>query len=171
MSLLIFMHRKLDIIGRRNDLNYRLMQLTTKMNDLQQYASNIADGSISMSDMMSTPASMFNRQMMYMQYSHNGSLMGAQQKYAQMQPMVNMQMQQMDANSQAMYQQWTFQNLYAQERERMGKIEAKLLNEQEKEMQKEKAKIETQLKMLEQEYESCKQGEQSGIEQMKPNYA
>ncbi|CCY62340.1 unknown [Clostridium sp. CAG:967] len=171
MSLLIFAYRKLDIMHRKNDLNYRLMNLTRKLSDLQQYAANIADGSVSMSDMMNTPSSMFGRQMMYMQYAHNGALFGAQQKMAMMQPQIAMQMQQMqDPNYQAMYQQWIFKSLYDQERERMGKQETKLLNEQEKQIQAEKAKLETQLKLLDQELEACKQGEDAAIKQWKPEY-
>ncbi len=171
MGLLIFAYRKLDIIRRKNDLQYRLMDLTRKLSDLQQYAANIADGSVSMSDMMNTPSSMFGRQMMYMQYAHNGALFGAQQKFTMMQPMISMQMQQMpDPNMQAMYQNWIFKNLYDQERERMGKQEAKLLNEQEKQIQAEKAKIETQIKLLEQEYEACKQGEDRSVQMFKPEY-
>ena len=119
---------------------------------------------------MNTPSSMFGRQMMFMMYSHNASIWGAQQNFGMMQPMLQMQMQQMDPNSQAMYQQWVFQNLYKQQREMIGKQEEKLLNEQEKEIQKEKAKIEAQLKMLDQEYESCKQGEDAAIKNMKPEY-
>lgn len=171
MSLLIFAYRKLDIMHRKNDLNYRLMNLTRKLSDLQQYAANIADGSVSMSDMMNTPSSMFGRQMMYMQYAHNGALFGAQQKMAMMQPMIAMQMQQMqDPNYQAMYQQWIFKSLYDQERERMGKQETKLLNEQEKQIQAEKAKLETQLKLLDQELDACKQGEDAAVKQWKPEY-
>lgn len=171
MSLLIFAYRKLDIMHRKNDLNYRLMNLTRKLSDIQQYAANIADGSVSMSDMMNTPSSMFGRQMMYMQYAHNGALFGAQQKMAMMQPQIAMQMQQMqDPNYQAMYQQWIFKSLYDQERERMGKQETKLLNEQEKQIQAEKAKLETQLKLLDQELEACKQGEDAAVKQRKPEY-
>lgn len=170
MSLLIFAYRKLDINRRKSDLNYRLMELTRKLSDLQQYAANIADGSISMSDMMNTPSSMFGRQLMFMQYAHNGSLFGAQQKFAMMQPVIAMQMQQMQPGMQQMYQNWIFKNLYDQERERMGKQEAKLLNEQEKQIQAEKMKLETQLKLLDQELEACKQGEDKSVEQWKPNY-
>ena len=171
MSLLIFAYRKLDIMHRKNELNYRLMNLTRKLSDMQQYAANIADGSVSMSDMMNTPSSMFGRQMMYMQYAHNGALFGAQQKMAMMQPQIAMQMQQMqDPNYQAMYQQWIFKSLYDQERERMGKQETKLLNEQEKQIQAEKAKLETQLKLLDQELEACKQGEDAAVKQWKPEY-
>ena len=157
MSFLIFAYRKLDIMQRKSDLNYRLMNLTRKLEDLQQYAANIADGSVSMSDMMNTPGSMFGRQLMYMQYAHNASLFGAQQ-----------QMQ--DPNMQAMYQNWIFKSLYDQQREQIGKQETKLLNEQEKQIQAEKAKLETQLKLLDQELEACKQGEDKGAEQFKPNY-
>ena len=171
MSLLIFAYRKLEINRQKSDLNYRLMQLTRKLTDLQQYAANIADGSVSMSDMMNTPSSMFGRQLMYMQYAHNASLFGAQQKMGMMQPMIAMQMQQMpDPNMQAMYQQWIFQNLYNQERERMGKQEEKLLNEQEKRIQAEKLKLETQLKLLDQELEACKQGEEKAVQNFKPEF-
>lgn len=170
MSLLIFAYRKLDINRRKSDLNYRLMELTRKLSDLQQYAANICDGSVSMSDMMNTPSSMFGRQLMFMQYAHNGSLFGAQQKFAMMQPVIANQMQQIQPEMQQMYQNWIFKNLYDQERERMGKQEAKLLNEQEKQIQAEKMKIETQLKLLDQELQACKEGEDKSVEAWKPNY-
>ena len=172
MSLLIFAYRKLDITRQKSDLNYRLMQLTQKLSDLQQYAANIADGSVSMSDMLNTPGTMFGRQMMYMQYAHNGALFGAQQKMAMMQPMIAMQMQQMGNNPayQQMYQNWIFNSLYEQERQRMGKQEQKLLNEQEKQIQAEKLKLETQLKMLDQELEALKEGEHKSIQQWKPEF-
>ena len=155
MSLLIFAYRKLDINRQRSDLNYRLMEITRKLSDLQQYASNIGDGSVSMSDMMNTPSSMFGRQLMYMQYAHNGALFGAQQKMAMLQPQLAMQMQQMqNPQYQQMYQQWVFKNLY----------------DQEKQIQAEKQKIETQLKLLDQEYDACKQAESKEAERWKPEY-
>ena len=171
MSLLIFAYRKLEINRQKSDLNFRLMQLTRKLSDLQQYAANIADGSVSMSDMMNTPSSMFGRQLMYMQYAHNGALFKAKKKMGMMAPILSMQMQQMpDPNMQAMYQQWIFRNLYNQERERMGKQEEKLLNEQEKRIQAEKLKLETQLKLLDQELEACKQGEEKAVQNFKPEF-
>ena len=95
MALLIFAYRKLDITRQKSDLNFRLMQISQKLMDLQQYASNIADGNVSMSDMMNTPGSMFGRQLMYMQYAHNSSLFGANQQMAMLAPQISMQMQQM----------------------------------------------------------------------------
>ena len=121
-------------------------------------------------DMMNTPSSMFGRTMMYMSYSHNMAVQNAQMNFMQMQPMIAQQIMQMDPNSQMMYQQWIQQSLYKQERERMAKIEAKLLNQQEKEMMQEKTKIEAQLKMIEQELESVKQAEEAGIKAFAPKY-
>ena len=171
MAILIFTARKLAIVNQQHQLQYRLLNLTRKLSDLQQYAANISDGSISMHDMMNTPASMFNRQMMFMMYSHNASIFGAQQQMGQMAPMIQQQMMQMpDPNAQAMYQQWIFQSLYKQQREMASKQESALLNQQEKQIIEEKTKIETQLKMLEQELEAVKKGEQEGIKQFQPNY-
>ncbi len=171
MSLLIFAYRKLDIMRQKSDLNYRLMTITQKLNDLQQYAANIADGSVSMSDMMNTPGSMFGRQLMYMNYAHNMAVFGAQQQMSALGPQIQMQMSQMgNPMYQQMYQNWIFRSLYDQQRQIIGKQEQKLLNEQEKQIQAEKAKIETQLKMLDQELESCKEGEKAGIQQFKPEY-
>lgn len=171
MSLLIFAYRKLDITRQKSDLNFRLMQISQKLMDLQQYASNIADGSVSMSDMMNTPGSMFGRQLMYMNYAHNMALAGTQQQMYMLQPQLQMQMQQMgNPQYQEMYRQWVFRSLYEQQRQQIGKQEQKLLNEQEKQIQAEKAKIETQLKLLDQELESVKQGEDAAVKQWKPEY-
>lgn len=172
MSLLVFAYRKIDINRRLLDANYRLTEISKKLMDLQQYAANIADGSVSTSDMVNTPSSQFGRQLMYMQYSHNTALFGAQQKMAMMQPSLAMQMQQMpNPQYQQMYQQWVFNNMYNQERERIGKQEQKLLNEQEKQMTAEKQKIETQVKLLEQELQSVKEGENKAAERWKVEYA
>lgn len=69
MSLLVFAYRKYEIIRQKNDLNYRIMSLTRKLNELQQYAANIGDGTVSMQDIMNMPASMFNRAAAFMAYS------------------------------------------------------------------------------------------------------
>ncbi len=171
MGLLIFGYRKLSITHQRNQLQYRLTELTRKLIDLQQYSANISDGAISMSDMMNTPCSMFGRQLMFMNYAHNTALMGAQQGLAMMQPQIQMQMQQMqDPNMQMQYQNWIFQNLYKQQREQVAKKEEKLLNAQEKEIEAEKQKIQTQLNLLDQEYKACEEGEKKSIEMFKPEY-
>lgn len=168
----MFHKRRLDIIHRQYECNARLHEISLKIHDLQQYASNISDGAVSMADMMNTPASMFNRTLMYMTYAHNGALMGANANMQQVMtiPPVQAQMAQMQPNQQAAYQKWIFDSLYAQEREKFSKQETKLLNEQEKELEHEKSKIETELKMLQAELEGVKQGEQEAVKDWKPEY-
>lgn len=173
MSLLMLHRRRLSIIHQKYAINARLNEMNQKLQDLQQYAANIADGSVSISDMANTPASMFNRSMMFMTYSHNAALTSANNNIQMFMTMPNVQAQMaqmQDPNQQQMYQQWIFKNLYQQEREKAAKQEGKLLNEQEKEMQKEKAKLETQLKMLEAELEGVQQGEKDSIKNWKPEY-
>ena len=170
MAILMFTARKHDLTSRIYDYQARLQEITRKISDLQQYAANIADGNVSMYDMMNTPSSLFGRSMMYMQYSHNMAVQNAQMNFMSMQPMLAQQMAQMDPNAQMMYQQWVQQSLYKQERERFAKQEAKLLNQQEKELVQEKQKIETALKMAETELESTKEAEKKGVEMFKPNY-
>lgn len=170
MALLMFTARQHDLVHLQYRYSARLQEITRKLSDMQQYAANIADNSISMFDMMNTPSSMFGRAMMFMNYSHNMALNGAQANFANMQPMITQQTSQMDAQSQMMYQQWVYKNLYDQERERITKMETKILNEEEKELQQEKLKIEQRLKMIEQELESTKQAIESGIKAFAPKY-
>lgn len=177
MSLLVFAYRKYEIIRQKNEVNYRLMALTRKLNELQQYAASIGDGALSMQDMMNVPSSMFNRSMTFMSYSQNGAMLGAQRNMQMMGPQINMQIQQMqqasqnqDPNATAMYQKWIFNNLYKQELEKYQKHEAKMLNHQEQEIAQEKARLETQLRMLEAEYESTAQSEKQSANFWKPEY-
>ena len=157
--------------SRKLDLEAKLQRIIKKLEDLQRYAANIADGKVTMSEMMDTPGSMFCRQLMFMQWSHNTSIMGAQQNMTQMTPMISAQMAQMQPGMQGMYQQYIFQQLYQQQREERAKEETKMLNEQEKELQAEKLKIETEIKMVDQQYEASKQAVSKDIETFwKPNY-
>jgi hypothetical protein len=169
--MLTLLARTHAITSSRLDKQYRLEKILLKIQDLQRYAANIADGKITMSEMLDTPCSMFGRQMMFMQWSHNTSLMGTQQQMTAMAPMINMQMSQMQPQMQAWYQQNIFQQMYQQQREQRAKEETRMLNEQEKELQAEKLKLETEIKMLDQEYESSKQAVSKDIETFwKPNY-
>lgn len=170
MAMLMFIARKHALIHQQYSVQARLQNLTRKLSDLQQYAANIADGSISMADMMNTPCSMFGRTMNYMMFSHNAAVQGAQANFMGMQGMLAQQTAQMDPNAQAQYMAWIQQNLYKQERERFAKMEEKQLNIQEKEIMQEKEKLETQLKMIEAELQSVRDAEKKGIEMFKPNY-
>ena len=170
MALLMFTSRKHFLISRKFELERLLTEKTRRLSDMQQYSANISDGSVSIFDMTNVPCSMFQRTMLFMNYSHNMAVQNAQMNFTAMQPIVAQQTAQMGPQSQMMYMQWIQQNLYKQERERFAKIEEKVLNAQEKEMMLEKEKIESQLKMVETELESVKEAEKKGIEQFAPKY-
>lgn len=171
MAFLMFNSRINDLRSSILRHQERLTEITRKMMDLQQYSANIADGSVSIYDMVNTPSSMLGRTIGFMQYSHNTALQGAQFNYMQMVPMIQQQMVNADPQYQQAYMNWVQQSLYKQERERIGKMEEKMLNQQEKELQLEKDKLETLIKMEEQELESAKQARDKGIQEFKPNYS
>lgn len=170
MSLLIFAYRKQDIIRRKNDLNFKLLNLKQKLMDLQSYASSIADGTVSLNDLMKAPPSMFNRMSIFMMYSHQSAMSGAQQKYALLSQTPGAIPPMQDPNMQQQYAQMMFKNLYDQEREKTSKIETKMLNEQDKRIQQETARIETQLKMLDAEEQTVTQAEDKAAEKGAPKY-
>ena len=64
MAILMFTARKHDLTSRIYRYQARLQELTRKLSDMQQYAANIADGNVSMSDMMNTPSSMFGSKLL-----------------------------------------------------------------------------------------------------------
>lgn len=170
MSLLASHALKLNLIDRRNEINYRMLLLDQKLNDLQRYSSSIGDETISMFDMMNLPSSMFGRAMAFMNYSHNGAMRGAQMNAQMMGPQIQAQMQQMgqtDPNSMALYQQWIMKNLYTQELSKYQKYETKLLNQQEKEIQKEKANLSAELQIINQQMQTADQMGKESLQSFK----
>lgn len=170
MSLLIFSFRRQFIIQRKSELNFKLMMLRQKQMDLQSYAASIADGSVSLNDLMKAPASQFNRMSIFMMYSHQSAMMGAQQKFGMMSQVPGAIPPVQDPQMQQQYQQMLFKNLYDQERERFNKQEQAILNEQDKKMEQEMNQIQTQLSMLEAEEKTVSEAETKAAESSAPKY-
>ncbi len=170
MGLLVFIARKHDLLHQKYAIDAKRLAISKRLRDMHQYAANIANGAISLDDMMNVPGSMFGRQMYYMQSSDMFSKQYAQNTMMQMGPMLTMQKAQMAPQQQMMYDNWVFQSLYKQGREQALKREEKLLNVQEQEIAQEKEKLEMQAKMIEQELEACKQAEKDEIKRLAPNY-
>jgi len=171
MSVLAAHALKLFLIDKKNNLQYKIIELDRKLSDLQEYSSSIGDQTLSMQDMMNVPSSVFHRAMAFMNYSHNGALQGAQMNMQMMGPQIQAQMAQMqtqsDPNAMAQYNNWIFRNLYNQELAKYQKHEAKLLNQQEKEKQKEKASISTQIQIIDQQMATADQQTKEGIQSFK----
>lgn len=172
MAILMFAARIHHLTSSINRHQERLMEITRRISDLQSYAASIADGAISMQDMMNTPASMFGRMFTFAGYSHNQAMMNANMQINDpgFQAMLGMQTQGMDPQAQQAYMNWVQQSMYKQAREQINKQEARLLNQQEKELTQEKEKLEATIKMEEADLESARKARDKGIEQFAPKY-
>lgn len=171
MSLLIFAYRKQDILRRRSDINYKLMQLHQKLMDLQSYATSVSDGSVSISDLMNCPTSLFGRMTAYMFTSDQSARAYANQQLPMMMMTPGAIPQNMNPQMAGYYQQMVFQNLYKQQQEQFKKHEESVLNEQNKKVDSEIARLEGQLKMLDAEFESVKSAEDKAAQSSAPKYA
>lgn len=172
MALLMFTARIHDLQSSINRKQARLVELTRKLSDLQQYSANIADGNNTIFELVNAPASMFSRTLQYLSYSQNVAMMNANNKWALIDPMLQQQLQNsnMDAMQKQQYYQMYFQDLLKQERAEIQKREEKYINQQEKEIEQEKTKVETSLKMDQTELESAQKAQDEGIKAFAPKY-
>lgn len=176
MSLLIFSYRRQQIIAQKNAISLRLMQLQKQYMDYQQYASSIADGTVSLNDLMSVPSSLFNRMSIFMQYSHQQSYANAQQQMAYVRnipgaiPQMSNDATQ-NAQLQQQYTQAMFKQFYDQGRQQAAEKEKKLLDTMDTKIEQEKATLETQLQMLTAEEKTVSEAESKAAEASAPKYA
>lgn len=158
MTVLTLMYRKSYLKNRINQLEYQLMQKQQAKTELSTYSASVADGSISFEDLSNCPSQLFGRMTNFMFNSHNAAMMGAQSNMAQMQAAGALGGAQgtdtAAVQQQQMYNQLVFQNLYKQQREQYAKYEAKILNEQEKQMDQEVIKLQNELTLVQNEYAS-----------------
>lgn len=153
MSLLILAYRQSQLIQRLSDLTLRMMERGKRLVDLSKYSSSISDGSVSMNDLMTCPPSMFNRMSIFMKYSNDAAISGAQQKFGIMVQagVIGMALAQVNPAQQEAYKQYMFQNLYNQEREKFAEQVKKQVNLEEEKLKKEDANDQIEYKMLEAE--------------------
>lgn len=172
MGILMFTTRVHDLIYQRSNVEYRLIKLTKKLRDLQQYAATIASGGISIGEMLNTPGSMMGRTMNYLSFAHNSSLQYMQQNapYMQQMYMQQMQGQQQNAQQQQQYQAFIMRKLYEQGRDRAMQIETRNLKVEEERITQEKEKLEALGKSIEAELQAAKEGRDKGIKDMAPKY-
>jgi len=172
MSLLIFAYRRQEIIRRKNEMNFKLLELEKQLMDLHSYSASISDNTVSLRDLMESPPSMFNRMSIFMVQSHQSADAGAREKFPYMQQMAmstNPQLAQ-NAELKQQYEKSLYADLYKQGREEFGKREEKLLNQQDLKIQQAKSKLETQVKMLDSEETKVAEQEDKAAEKSAPKY-
>lgn len=176
MTWVMLSLRKMQLTQRVSNFEAKLLDISQRIMDLQNYASNIADGVITYNEAANCPSSMFGTQMNFMSASAPIAYQSAQVK-------TNAYLQQMQAlqnttGNQYGYAQGTidatyansdqayllFNQIYKQELEEYSKEVSKQLNQEEKELQQEKLRIESQLKAAEAELQSVSESETKNIQ-------
>lgn len=171
--LLVFSYLHQYIINRKANVNQKLIALRQKQMDLQNYASSVADGSVSLNDLMNAPPTMFGRMMAHMTASHQQALNGAQMGMPGMLAMAagsgifnNMQ-----PEMQQQYQYMLYKNLYDKEREKFGRQEEKILHTEDKRIEQQIAQLTTELQMIEAQEKSVSEAEANEAKNSAPKYA
>lgn len=171
MSLLIFSYRTHGLIAEKNRIDFRMMQLSKKLQDLQAYAAAIGDGAVTMNDLMTTPGTMAGRMSIFMQSSHQAAYASAMRNVGPMMAMNQGSMQNLPPAIQQQYQTWMLKSLYEQERQRFGEKEKKLLDREETKIRQEMAELETQKQMVTEELNNTKEALKTEAKEAAPKYA
>lgn len=174
--------RKLQLTQRINNLQYRLMELSQRLQDLSVYAGNVADGIISPGEFMSSPASIFGANLNFF----NNSVPKALFQASRSSQMYNANLLNMNAasggqygmavdptNPQSIYanQFFVFNAFFKQALDAAGKAEAAKVKKLETEITNQKLMIETQLKAADTELQKIEEQESKNIERTAPKYA
>lgn len=171
MGILLLSYRKLSLINRKEDLNYKLMQMKQKLYEAQDYAASISDGNITMRELMNCPTSYFDRMQGYMVNSHNSAFTNADQKYRVYMPLMQDTLARLpDQAQQNAYQDMMFQQMYKQEKEKSLKSEEKAMASLDKKLQMEISKEEGKLKMIEAELNKLDEQVDKAAEKAAPKY-
>ena len=148
--ILAGLSRRIMLMQLKSDANAKLMKIADKIRGLTKYASNIADGLISMKESHDVPTDLFCRQMQFQQASHTMAYYTAQQQMNMMMPMLQVNLQSVPQELQQQYLNSQFMAFYQEGRKQAAQEEQRVLHEQEKELQEEQEK----LKVLIAEYDA-----------------
>lgn len=171
MGIFTFTARVHALMYQKSNIEYRLMKLTKKLQSLQQYSALIANGGVSIGDLLSSPGVNMGRTMNYLAWAHNNSLMYMQQNAPQAIAWYQAQMgNSQSAQNNAQMQQWIMTQLYQQGRDRAMQIETRNMKIEEDKIAQEKERLEAQGKSVEAELKAAKEGRDKAIQDMAPKY-
>ena len=171
MGVLTCMFRLHCLMQQQSDIQYRLMQLTKKLNDLTVYSGAVGNGSISIGDLLSMPGSQMGRAMRYLGYAHNSSLQYMQQNEQGFMNWYSAQLGQAQSPQQQQQMiEWIRRSLYEQGRDRAMQVEQRNIKIEEDKIRQEKTKLETLQEEIKNEIEAAKKGRDEGIKDMTPKY-
>ena len=155
-----------DLIKRKADYEKQRRQLDNQINDLKTYATAIADGGISIAELMKMPSSMYNRTLTFMnasmQYCQNSSMFQMSQLASQ--PYYQNQMTQQTPDVQQSYRNMMQMSFYNQAKGQFAKYEESLLHEKEKALQQERDDLNSNLELCKAELDNVRQESKEGLQ-------
>lgn len=172
MAFLMFQARLHDLLKQRSDVQYKLMKISRKLQHLQEYASIVGNGQISIGDMLKCPGSMMNRAFGYTMYANAMAMQYVQANAPMMTMMYQQQyggMMQNPAQAKNL-QDFVINSLFAQAREMVKQQEEKNLKVEEGKIAQEKDILKTELDMINEEIKSTKEARDQGIKDLAPKY-
>ncbi len=165
----IFTMRKMQLISRINDIQYKLIQFSQKLTDLALFGSNIQDGVITPDELANSPASLF---LPHMQFGNAAMMNAFPQAQFQMEMYQQYQAHMNNPNALTLQvQNFMFNAFMKQSLEAVAKGTLKRIAAEEKKIQMEKTRLEAQLKAAQSELESCDRAIDDGIKSSTPKYA
>ena len=175
MGWVMMSARKLLIQHRINNFEFKLMQLSEKLNELHKYSSCFADGYIDFGEMAGMPIGYLPMAMQYAGTAHLQALgyanMMTEMQTPQMvaafqQQGIQLNDQQIMRNQAFMWEQAMKSMLNEKRKEEEAKIKV-----EEDEINNQMKRIETQLKVAQQEYQAAEKAEEQDIQRATPKYA
>lgn len=168
MGILLSIARKFSLISEISSVEAKVMKLRRKMSELRSYVSLIADGKVSISDLMNCPGNYFQSMSIFMVGSHQMAQASAQQKMAYMSQVPGAMPQIPDPQMQQQYLKAMQMNFYDQARKESANQVAEKARIEGDGIEQELASATQQLAMLQEEK---KQVDQESKESIKGLYA
>lgn len=151
MGILLSISRKFSLISEINSVEATVMKLRRKLSELHSYVSLIADGKVSVSDLMNCPGNYFGAMSVFMIGSHQMAQMSAQQKMAYMTGVPGAMPQIQDPQMQQQYLRAMQMNFYEQARKESAKQVEEQARKEGEGIEQDLARNNQQLSMLQEE--------------------
>ncbi len=168
MGMLLMMFRKMNLIQKKNNIEFQLTDLNQKLMDYQSLSAALANDSTSLTDIASIPPSLFGSGINSLMMAHGAATQYANQAMSYMMNGGSI-FTQFGDNAPYM-QQIAYMKAYEQGREQYKKRIMAQLNEQEKQMELKKTKLEALLAQVEEEEKATTQRIQAGVQSQVSHY-
>lgn len=167
MGMLLMMFRKMNLIQRKNNIEFQLNDANQQLLDYQQLSATLANNSTSITDIASIPPSLFGAGINQLMMAHGAATQYAETAMSFMNQ--NSIFTQFGDNA-AQMQQIAYMKAYEQAKEQYKKRIQAQLNQKEKELEMKKTKLETQLAAIEEEEKATTQRIQAGVQAQVSHY-